>query len=79
MAFATQAVSRGPWYGFFSTPFDFSAVSFLEQLHVPAYKIASFEVVDIPLLRKVGSTRKPVIMSTGMAALSENDEAVSTL
>jgi sialic acid synthase SpsE len=64
---------------FLSSPFDRQAVDELDALNVPAYKIASFEIVDLPFLEYVGSTRRPVIVSTGMATLGEIEDAIEAL
>lgn len=63
----------------FSTPFDTTSVDFLEKLKQPIYKVASFEVIDIPLLEAIGKTKKPVIISRGMASVAEVALAIKTL
>lgn len=64
---------------FLSTPFDQTSVDFLETLQVPFYKVASFELVDIPLLEHIAAKKKPIVMSTGMATLEEIEEAVQAI
>ncbi|BBF86969.1 N-acetylneuraminate synthase [Aquitalea magnusonii] len=74
---AIQAEAEKQGLMFFSTPFDFTAVDFLETLNVPLYKIASFEITDIPLIEYTASKGKPMIISTGIASISDIDEAIN--
>jgi len=76
---ALKKVAEQAGLVFFSTPFDATAVDFLEKMGVPLYKVASYEVTDLPLLKKIAKTGKPVIMSVGFASLEEVDLAVRTL
>lgn len=63
----------------FSSPFDFSSIEFLETLNMPAYKIASPEIIDLPLVRRIAQTKKPIILSTGNATIAQINEAVEVL
>ncbi len=73
-----KKAAEGVGLDLFSSAFDETAVTLLESIQVPAYKLASFELVDLPLIRRIARTGKPLIMSTGMATVDEIDEAVQT-
>lgn len=74
-----QEVAKEVGITLFSSPFDFSAVEFLEKLNMPAYKIASPEIIDLPLVRRIAQTKKPIIISTGNATLSQINDAVAVM
>lgn len=73
-----REIAEGMGLEFFSSPFDFSSVDFLEEMEVPAYKVASFEITDVPLLKKIAEKGKPVIIATGIAHLADIELAVRT-
>lgn len=74
-----QKVSKEVGITLFSSPFDFSSVDFLEKLNMPAYKIASPEIIDLPLIRRIAQTKKPIILSTGNATLAQINDAIEVL
>ena len=74
-----KAIANDLDLDWFSTPSDETSLDFLESLEVPVHKVASFEIVDLPLLRKIAHTMKPIILSTGMATLAEIEEAVQII
>lgn len=73
-----KEIAEGMGLEFFSSPFDLGSVDFLEEMGVPAYKVASFEITDIPLIKKIAQKKKPVILATGVANLSDIELAVRT-
>lgn len=74
-----QKVAKKIGITLFSSPFDFSSIEFLEKLNMPAYKIASPEIIDLPLLRRIAQTKKPIIMSTGNATIAQINDAVAVM
>ena len=74
-----QEVAKEERIILFSSPFDFSSIEFLENLNMPAYKIASPEIIDLPLVRRIAQTNKPIIMSTGNATLGQINDAVAVM
>jgi pseudaminic acid synthase len=74
-----QKVAKQIGITLFSSPFDISAIEFLETLDIPAYKIASPEIIDLPLIKRIAQTKKPIILSTGNATISQINDAIEVL